>query len=709
MERLSVLCFAGTYALALACDLARFLVRGSARWYATLALTALGWLVQTAYLGHRAWAAGELPVGTVFESLLVLSWIVVAIDLYWELRSPRPVAVGVFLLPLVLGVLAAAARAPRTSWTRDGWEAFWGTVHGLLLVGGAVGTVVAFASGLMYLVQADRLKNKRPARLGVILPSLEQSERWNRAAITLGVSAPHLRVLHRRGPDDRRAAVGRGRSLVDRPEGRGHRRVLAGVRGAPARAVSPRLAGHSGDGAHGGGVWVPGVRDGGRRRDPAHGARGLGHGGSAVKLLALGVDHRSAPTAIREALAFDGPRRELGLDALRAAFPGAEFAVLSTCNRVEVYAASELEDAALNPAALTGWLAGFHDLAAVPFAAHLVAHHDDAVVAHLFRVASSLESLVLGEGQILGQVRDAYQAAVAQGTVGPILHDLFRNALRVGKLVRAETGLDQGRLSVASVAVDVAREVFDQFADKTVLVIGAGKMADLTLQHLATLKPGRILVANRNPDRAAKAAERWGGKPVPFETLHLSLIEADVVVSTTAADEPIVTKEQYARVLRARRNRLSLILDIAVPRDFEPEVGELDRVMLYNVDDLRAQVEQNMLGRKKGVEPAKTIIERETAACLANLRHGRRAGALLRQLGDYADAVRMRELERFHASCPDLTDAQREAVAHLVHRLQNQILHHPRSALRSAARRDDDSPYAMLNAVRHLFGLGDAD
>lgn len=428
-----------------------------------------------------------------------------------------------------------------------------------------------------------------------------------------------------------------------------------------------------------------------------------------MKLLALGVDHRSAPTSVREALAFDGPRRDEGIDALKGGYPGCEFVVLSTCNRVEVYAGSDRIEPLPDVEGLTGWLAGFHGIPRTAFAAHLVAHHDDAVVAHLFRVASSLESLVLGEGQILGQVRDAYQGAVACGSVGPIFHGLFQEAIRVGKAVRTQTGLDQGKLSVASVAVDVAREVFDSFGDKTVLVIGAGKMADLTLQHLSALRPGRIVVTNRSIEKAEKAAARWGGRAVPFEELNRALIEADVVVSTTAADEPIVTRDQYARVQRARRNRLALILDIAVPRDFEPAVGDLDRVMLYNVDDLRAQVERNLQGRKKGIEPARAILERETALCLAKLRHQRHAGTLLRQLGDYADAVRQRELERFHASCPDLTDAQREAVAHLAHRLQNQFLHHPRSALRSAASAQGADPHPLLNAVRHLFGLGDAE
>ncbi len=187
MDRLSVLCFAGTYGLALACDLARFAVKGAARWYATVALTALGWLVQTAYLANRGWSARELPVTTVFESLLVLAWILVAIDLYLEIRSPKRVAVGLFLLPVVLATLAMAGRAPRAEWTdlHDGWRTFWGTVHGLLLVAGAVFTCVAFAAGLMYLVQSDRLKHKRPPRNGFNLPSLEQSERWNRGSITV--------------------------------------------------------------------------------------------------------------------------------------------------------------------------------------------------------------------------------------------------------------------------------------------------------------------------------------------------------------------------------------------------------------------------------------------------------------------------------------------------------------------------------------------
>ncbi len=426
-----------------------------------------------------------------------------------------------------------------------------------------------------------------------------------------------------------------------------------------------------------------------------------------VSLLVLGVDHHSAPAPVRELLAFDGAKLNEGLAHLKADFPDFEFTILSTCNRVEVYSAGTAPGLAADD--LVASLSRFHNTEPGRFVSHLVRHHDEKVVGHLFRVAASLESLVLGEGQILGQVKEAYKAAVDRRTVGPVLHALFQQALRVGKKVREETGMDQGKLSVASVAVDVAREVFDTFTDKTVLVIGAGKMGDLTLRHLAALKPGRILVTNRSLEKAEIAAQRWGGQAVPFDRLNQALIDADVVVSTTAADQPIVSLEQYTRVQRARRNRLALILDIAIPRDFDSKIGDLEQVMLYNVDDLSAMAERNRKNRRKGIDPALVIIERETAACLASIRHQQSAGSLIKQLGEYTDVARLRELDKLFASCPNLTDSDKDAITHMTHRLQNQWLHHPRSALRTAAESHaTEGAHPLLNAVRHLFGLGDA-
>ena len=426
-----------------------------------------------------------------------------------------------------------------------------------------------------------------------------------------------------------------------------------------------------------------------------------------MKLLALGVDHQRAPTPVREALAFEGARRDEGLDALTSRFPGGEFVVLSTCNRVEIYAAGT-GPGMPTTRELIAFLTEFHDKPAELFVPHLVDHHDSRVISHLFRVASSLESLVLGEGQILGQVRDAYKAASARKAVGPILHSVFPRALRVGKLVREQTGMDKGKLSVASVAVDVARDVFETFDDKTVLVIGAGKMGDLTLQHLTTLRPGTILVTNRNAERAQAAALRWGGRAIPFEDLEHALTLADVVVSTTAADRPIVDLATYSKVLKARKNRQALILDIAIPRDFDPRIGDLGQVILYNVDDLRVQAQQNLEKRRKGIDPALEIIERDTHLCLADLRHRTHASLLLRQLGDYADAARLREQDALFARHPEFTQDQRDEIAHTLRRLQNQFLHHPRAAVKTASTAEPtEHPHPLLHALKALFGLDD--
>ena len=417
-----------------------------------------------------------------------------------------------------------------------------------------------------------------------------------------------------------------------------------------------------------------------------------------MRMLALGVDHRSAPTSVREALAFQGERRQRGLDSLKADAPGAEFVLLSTCNRVELYAAAEtaLPDAE----ALAASLARFHDVPVEMLDGHLVSRRDEAAVAHLFRVAAGLESLVPGEGQILGQVRDAYKLASDRKAVGPILHHVFQRALRVGRRVREETGLGRGKCSVASVAVEVARAVFDRFEDKAVLVIGAGAMGDLTIQQLASLRPGVLLVTNRDPERAHAVAAPWGGRVIPFDRLDDALAEADVVLSATAADEPIVTVDRYARIQQGRGNRLAVILDLAIPRDFDPRVGELERVTLYNVDDLRAQAEYNLQGLRARIDHARLIIEGESAACLAALRHRRHAGALLRQLGDYADAVLRRELDRLFAAQPDLTDAQRTVIARTMSRLSNQILHQPRAALCSAATAEGTAALRPLDDPR---------
>jgi len=239
-----------------------------------------------------------------------------------------------------------------------------------------------------------------------------------------------------------------------------------------------------------------------------------------------------------------------------------------------------------------------------------------------------------------------------------------------------------------------------------VLVIGAGKMAELTLTHLSALKPGRILVTNRSSANAKRLAEQFGGTVVEYERLNQALIEADLVVSTTASQQPIMTLDTYTRIQKSRRYRLALILDIALPRDFDDRIGQLDQVMLYNVDDLRAQVERNMAQRRGGLSSAHLLIETEVASCLAALRHQKEASSVLKELGEHADRLRSIELNSLFERCPHFSADERAEIERMAFRLQNQLLHEPRAALRSRAKTADNMKFSLSEAVESLFGLG---
>jgi glutamyl-tRNA reductase len=249
--------------------------------------------------------------------------------------------------------------------------------------------------------------------------------------------------------------------------------------------------------------------------------------------------------------------------------------------------------------------------------------------------------------------------------------------------------------------------VFDHFQDKTVLIIGAGEMAELALTHMAGLKPGRVLVVNRSLPRGQQLAEQFGGQAWEFSKLNQALVEADLIVSTTASSEVIVNLETFARVQRSRRYRLALILDIAIPRDFDDRIGQLDQVMLYNVDDLKSQVQRNMAQRRGGLNAAHQLIETETAACMAALRHQRHAANVLKELGDHADRLREAELKSLFERLSGLSDKDRKEIERMAHRLQNQLLHEPRAALRSSAKSADEQQLSLPAAVGRLFGLGE--
>lgn len=421
-----------------------------------------------------------------------------------------------------------------------------------------------------------------------------------------------------------------------------------------------------------------------------------------MNLSAIGCSFRTTPVALRERLAFPEPIQRHALTELHARY-GCEAVLLSTCNRVELYLARPGSDLApLDADLVAEFLGECHKLPSGDIRPHLYAHTDADAVRHLFRVAASLESLVVGEGQIAGQVKRAYEFASALKTVGPFLHGLFQHARVVAKRVRAETGIARGKVSVSSAAVELLKQVFDHFRDKTVLVVGAGKMAGLTLKHLRELRPLRILVTNRSPEKAVAVAEGCGGQAVPWEDLDESLARADIILSTTDAREPVVTAERWRRVLARRPGGQTVILDIAVPRDFDPSIHDGDRTCLYNMDDLNRLKDQTAAERLKHLGPASDIVEKERQKFCKEWAR-KRNNPLIQRLTAACDAKREPIVRDVMARLNGkLTDEDRRYVEIAFAKLQSQLLHGPIAALA------DESPSGgggLVEALRKLFRL----
>ena len=423
------------------------------------------------------------------------------------------------------------------------------------------------------------------------------------------------------------------------------------------------------------------------------------------RLFLLGLNHSTAPLEVREKIAFDAAGRDRAIDALRATFPEAEVAIVSTCNRVELYAARAVHG---HPRAeeVVRFMGDFHQVDPAALRPHLYEKGDREAVAHLFTVASSLDSMVLGETQILGQVRDAYDAARERGACGAILNPLFQRAIAVGKEVLSGA-IAEGRVSVASVAVDYARRIFDSFADKTVLSVGAGKMAALVLQSFAALRPGRLLVCNRNMEKARALAARFGGEAVPFERLDEHLVGADVVVTSTGSSRPIITAGQVGSLRRAMRYRPVFMIDIALPRDIEAAVGELENVYLYNIDDLQQVVAQTLSQRTGAIEAARAVIDKHVEGFIAWQR-AREMGPLIERLGKRYHALASEELQRTVNKLPNLGEAERSHLEELTRRIVNKLLHDPIAMLRKTeGMHGTTSQY--LHALERLFHLEEGD
>ncbi len=391
-----------------------------------------------------------------------------------------------------------------------------------------------------------------------------------------------------------------------------------------------------------------------------------------MTIMLIGLNHRTAPVDIREQLAFSPEGVSTALMLLRNQYPGCEAAILSTCNRVEVLIATEQDHPTQND--IISFLAQARDLPVRSFKQHLYRLKDEQAVRHLFRVASSLDSMVVGESQIVNQVKAAFAQASEQGTTGRLLNRLFHQAFAVAKRVHSETEVGRRKVSVPSVAVDVAKSIFSNFADKHVLVIGAGEMAQLVCQHLRQADARNFTVTSRTLNNARVLAEACDGSAVPYDQLNEQLTNADIVVTATRCPKPIITAERIGAIQKKRRRRPMFLIDLAVPRNIDPAVGEMDSVYLYDIDELGRIVAENQQHRMNQVDRCQQILDEEIDAFERWLAESR-ARPLIQQLYEDAQTVHDRELEDLFSACSGLTDEQRAAILQATQRLVNKFMH----------------------------------
>ena len=421
-----------------------------------------------------------------------------------------------------------------------------------------------------------------------------------------------------------------------------------------------------------------------------------------MRLVLVGTSYQRAPVELRELLAYDPELRRGALERLGGG--STEAAVLSTCNRTEVYGVSaepaELEER------IYGELAGLSGLAHSELAPSLYTVADEAAAVHLFRVAAGLDSMVPGEAQILGQVREAYEAARETETTGPTLHRLFRQALRVGKRVRTETAIGENPASVSSAAAELAERVFEDLAGRRILLLGAGKTADLTAANLISRGVGEIVVANRSPERAEALARRFGGRAVGLGDVESELAHADVVVASTGSQGFVLSAGQVERAMKERRGRPVFFIDIAVPRDVDPAVVELEGCYLYDIDDLERVVAESVAGRREEAVRAEAIVSEEADSFRA-WQLSLDVVPAISSLRARAETIRREELERAEGRLASLSPSQRRAVEALTSQIVAKLLHQPTVRMKEAAAAADGVLYA--DAVRHLFGLEERD
>lgn len=417
-----------------------------------------------------------------------------------------------------------------------------------------------------------------------------------------------------------------------------------------------------------------------------------------MKLLLTGLNHRTAPVEVRERIAFDDGMLPEALDKLKRRPGVREGMILSTCNRVEVSVTAE--DGAEVESAVESFLADARSVDRAWVTPYLYKFDGSEAIRHLFRVASSLDSMVVGEPQILGQLKSAYAVAKEHGSISGFLDLVMTRAFNVAKRVRSETEIGESAVSVSYAAVELAREIFGSLQGKRVLIVGAGKMAESAVRHLRRAGVSEILVTNRTLSRAEVLAEECGGRVIPYDSFYEVLPTIDIVLASSGAPNYILTRDQMRAAVAKRRNQFTFLIDIAVPRNIDPKVLELEGVFLYDIDDLGKVVNENLKGRIQVANAAEDIIREEVDRMMTRLKT-REVAPMIVNFQEKLEWLRKSEIERIRGKLGALTPQQEEAIDALTRGLINKIAHGPISELRKSSEDPE-----MLETIRRLFRLG---
>jgi glutamyl-tRNA reductase len=415
-----------------------------------------------------------------------------------------------------------------------------------------------------------------------------------------------------------------------------------------------------------------------------------------MTLLAVGINYNTAPVSIRERLAFPAEILESSLQELWHLKEISEAAILSTCNRTEFYC----ESTTANKQILIDWVAESRNINPAEFTPYLYCHTDSQLIRHMFRVACGLDSMILGEPQILGQMKTAYQAAYEAGTLGKQLGKLFQYTFSAAKKVRTDTAIGSSPVSVAFAAVQLAQQIFDKLSEQTALLIGAGETIELAARHLSQQGIGRIIVANRTYDKAHTLASQFNGYAIALSELPMHLAEADIVISSTASQLPILGKGRVESAIKKRKHKPMFMVDLAVPRDIEAEVEQLRDVYLYTIDDLQNTIDQNMNSRRQAAEQAEEIIDTQVGHFLAWLR-SQGAQSTIRDYRYQAEEMRNEALQKALALLKNGASPE-EALTRLAHSLTNKLIHTPSIQIREAG---ENERHDLIAAAREIFKL----